>query len=174
MKCNIPGNVSIHASAREATWPSWTHGDLNMCFNPRLRTGGDRIGAVGCQCREMFQSTPPHGRRRRSRSRGWQRKLFQSTPPHGRRHKALVAEAEREGFQSTPPHGRRPKYFQQLIAATNVSIHASAREATHYAAIPRQPGRCFNPRLRTGGDDPYRVIFPPIVSFNPRLRTGGD
>ena len=33
-------------------------------------------------------------------------------------------------FQSTPPHGRRPLSWQRLNCTTDVSIHASAREAT--------------------------------------------
>ena len=76
--------VSIHASAREATYsagvfdyPSFcfnprlrTGGDITslmsvrftVCFNPRLRTGGDSVLACS-SISSSFQSTPPHGRR---------------------------------------------------------------------------------------------------------------
>ena len=95
--------VSIHASAWEAT----------------CRSGG-----------EVFQSTPPHGRRLPMRSHGlkcWRFNprlrmggdrcsalscvdtvSFQSTPPHGRRHEAVLTPPVSVLFQSTPPHGRRP------------------------------------------------------------------
>ena len=33
---------------------------------------------------------------------------------------------------------------------------------------------CFNPRLRTGGDDRTPKAASILLSFNPRLRTGGD
>ncbi len=136
----------------------------------------------------MFQSAPPHGRRRASIGLFKGAPWFQSAPPHGRR---LVR------FQSAPPHGRRPFERRQK----------------------RRSRACFNPRLRTGGDEmeycrdanpwlfqsapPHgrrrrRVeLFPSprLVSirasareatvasnaatsvtcgFNPRLRTGGD
>ena len=78
--------VSIHASAREATslrlplclWP--------LRFNPRLRTGGD----------VFFR----------------------------------LVKCAVEVFQSTPPHGRRLYCLCNLVFLPNVSIHASAREAT--------------------------------------------
>ena len=38
-------------------------------FNPRPRTGGDEIYQKAIANGLLFQSTPPHGRRPRSRSR---------------------------------------------------------------------------------------------------------
>ena len=81
--------------------------------------------------------------------------------------------------------------------AIRASIHASAREATRHLGRSRGSAGRFNPRLRTGGDQPcgtfglYCGMFqstPPHGrrhspsgiqvasrrSFNPRLRTGGD
>ena len=79
-------------------------------------------------------------------------RLFQSTPPHGRRLLPVWRANIPSLFQSTPPHGRR---------------HCSDQPAFSMF-------RCFNPRLRTGGD-----FVPPGAPahsgcFNPRLRTGGD
>ena len=144
--------VSIHASAREATFSRSDTGQLQM----------------------QFQSTPPHGRRQRLLAAlerlGW----FQSTPPHGRRRFLFALASCRKPFQSTPPHGRRRgidavKHLSHEVSIhasareatsppmrraryTQVSIHASAREATHAGVFCPHGGECFNPRLRTGGD----------------------
>ena len=122
--------VSIHASAREATDPASA---------PPLPA-------------DLFQSTPPHGRRR---------SIGSGEPGKGR---VSIHASAREAtgavipgvmltgvFQSTPPHGRR--------------------RGCH----PPWPGMTrFNPRLRTGGDYPCRPPMLHRVGFNPRLRTGGD
>ena len=55
-----------------------------------------------------------------------------------------------------------------------VSIHASAREATCSARAWPSRFWCFNPRLRTGGDGPEGGRVCRETGFNPRLRTGGD
>ena len=76
-------------------------------FNPRLRTGGD----LGWVCyyfkSSLFQSTPPHGRRRALTPGVLSCAPFQSTPPHGRRLEGVGKGAPADWFQSTPPHGRR-------------------------------------------------------------------
>ena len=56
--------------------------------------------------------------------------MFQSTPPHGRRPGISNLAVRQSLFQSTPPHGRRPEPSKEEDAPKNVSIHASAREAT--------------------------------------------
>ncbi len=42
--------------------------------------------------------------------------------------------------------------------------------------MPERPysSRCFNPRLREGGDSYVWLVFVRIHCFNPRLREGGD
>ena len=40
-----------------------------------------------------------------------------------------------DGFQSTPPRGRRPAFPFFEAAVRDISIHASAREATRYGII---------------------------------------
>ncbi len=145
------GDVSIHASTREATWqPRWRTwmGTGFQSTPPRGRRPTWRIWAGATLA---FQSTPPRGRRldyaldgywlsrvsihastreatraRRTRGDGC---MFQSTPPRGRRRQWPQAEHVVEAFQSTPPRGRRPP--------------RGMRDSRI---------RGFNPRLHEGGD----------------------
>ena len=57
-----------------------------------------------------------------------------------------------DGFQSTPPRGRRPAFPFFEAAVRDISIHASAREATKAVLSGLIGNRYFNPRLREGGD----------------------
>ena len=77
-------SVSIHAPAREAT-PRRSPSSKTDRFNPRPRTGGDGGGVDVPIGTGMFQSTPPHGRRRCKFDQPVEQGMFQSTPPHGRR-----------------------------------------------------------------------------------------
>jgi len=98
--------VSIHAPARGAT------GNMNVAL-----------------CVGMFQSTRPHGARRRPGMwSGWSF-VFQSTRPHGARPSSPPKASCASRFQSTRPHGARLDQFQ-FIADELVSIHAPARGAT--------------------------------------------
>ena len=121
----------------------------------------------------MFQSTPPHGRRRRSAQAlatmaGFNPRLRTGGDPSGRTQTASAAcfnPRLRTGGDQAVIAGPQP---------VHVSIHASAREATGPPGRPPAPCARFNPRLRTGGDwsrSPAPVVF---MRFNPRLRTGGD
>ena len=105
--------VSIHASAREATILRAGKWQCVCRFNPRLRTGGDRTRICP----------------------GWRIHTFQSTPPHGRRRRWAPCPAAPNKFQSTPPHGRRRVGFGIRTGGRKVSIHASAREATDAAVL---------------------------------------
>ena len=58
--------------------------------------------------------------------------LFQSTPPRGRRPCPVLLIGEDELFQSTPPRGRRRGLMSEPALCVIVSIHASAREATDH------------------------------------------
>ena len=64
-------------------------GKADRSFNPRLRTGGDSTVKHCVICHRLFQSTPPHGRRRKGARLKAISVLFQSTPPHGRRQSNL-------------------------------------------------------------------------------------
>ena len=57
-----------------------------------------------------------------------------------------------DGFQSTPPRGRRPAFPFFEAAVRDISIHASAREATCPHVRYGLHFLYFNPRLREGGD----------------------
>ncbi len=121
--------VSIHAPARGATFacpgrrPAW------RSFDPRSRTGSDRLSApwfikahgfdprsrTGSDLRPplvvklvaWFRSTLPHGERRRSCFKRGKKKWFRSTLPHGERPYRLVHACSESPFRSTLPHGER-------------------------------------------------------------------
>ena len=100
--------ISIHASAREAT---------RDC-QPFHRYS------------TAFQSTPPRGRRPYSITSFFPHAGFQSTPPRGRRPRTGNRIVNGMLFQSTPPRGRRQNIHLSDREQSDISIHASAREAT--------------------------------------------
>jgi len=122
----------------------------------------------------VFQSTHPHGVRLTPDALYPREKMFQSTHPHGVRPPCQPGTPPRKRFQSTHPHGVRRK-----------------RGGKHELGL-----RGFNPRTRTGCDQPSRwyllpvfvfqsthphgvrptpsVPFSAIRCFNPRTRTGCD
>ena len=55
-----------------------------------------------------------------------------------------------------------------------ISIHASAREATLHTMSSMVSDCDFNPRLREGGDFKQFEGTKEYDDFNPRLREGGD
>ncbi len=59
-------------------------------------------------------------------------------------------------------------------SVSEVSIHASTREATEGLPIPHQVAQSFNPRLHEGGDGAWRRWRRGQGCFNPRLHEGGD
>ena len=166
--------ISIHASAKEATW---------------------------CLCRFLvvlqFQSTPP--RRRRLL---WAKLLnnspsFQSTPPRRRRHEVDGYTTYSADFNPRLREGGDVLWILLWILWITISIHASAKEATMVGCIYRhfkgisihasaKEATCrriicifiilfyFNPRLREGGDSVAGGRRNRRINFNPRLREGGD
>ena len=108
--------VSIHAPARGATKTTSATIRVRLRFNPRTRTGCDVSFAAAAVNASVFQSTHPHGVRRRSREpwespRGFNPRTRtgcdvsrQDVTPHGSR------------FQSTHPHGVRRKDGQSKQA----------------------------------------------------------
>ena len=121
---------------------------------------------------KMFQSTPPHGRRPGSAPEtAHHYRGFQSTPPHGRRPTACFLPILGWRFQSTPPHGRRRRIQGRAQRKRQVSIHASAREATQKVVVVIRRVSRFNPRLRTGGDHGDRVgVCSGVVSIHASAR----
>ena len=72
----------------------------------------------------------------------------------------------REGGDMSPTISR--------VRDTNISIHASAKEATIYGVFITISISYFNPRLREGGDNAIHLLSTLAFNFNPRLREGGD
>ena len=187
--------VSIHASAWEATKAKIVSkaSDRFQSTPPRGRRQQGLIAGIKLG---VFQSTPPRGRRLRNRYALWWRSWFQSTPPRGRRLDGQYRDTQDQKFQSTPPRGRRLRSNAMRKVYNQVSIHASAWEATrlggNLAAFPIG----FNPRLRVGGDNSTVACTTSFLvsihasaweattfstsaleilrGFNPRLRVGGD
>ena len=142
-------------------------------FNPRSRTGSDAVclcvrywcyisihaparGATGSRIGGImvyqFQSTLPHGERRRG---SCSEKRGEDFNPRSRTGSDLPREADRGrpmGFQSTLPHGERPGYggiygrswkrFQSTLPHGERPKQFAAR--VHHSH--------FNPRSRTGSD----------------------
>ena len=104
--CSCKGlRVSIHAPARGATEANYSdeilqefqsthpHGvrraqpsltkERTGCFNPRTRTGCDRLHCRQSARSLLFQSTHPHGVRPENWSLSAAKSTFQSTHPHG-------------------------------------------------------------------------------------------
>ena len=101
-------DVSIHASAKEATVPRRIQAVPQACFNPRLREGGDYWERTPFRTpHHMFQSTPPRRRRHFGRIKSLLLYTFQSTPPRRRRHCWIQSHNYTQWFQSTPPRRRR-------------------------------------------------------------------
>ena len=143
---------------------------------------------------------------------------FQSTLPHGERRRRDARRANRGRFNPRSRTGSDPCSPPCVTCATRfnprsrtgsdmpvpvavrrkrkVSIHAPARGATFGGREPRRApglfqstlphgerraGRAlarryvrFNPRSRTGSDHMYAFIASPLARFNPRSRTGSD
>ena len=95
-------------------------------------------------CREMFQSTRPHGTRLDREVNVVKAMMFQSTRPHGTR--LRLQDSKRGGgpFQSTRPHGTR-----------------------HLAVQDLEEDRSFNPRARMGRDfTRFRRRVEQVVSIH--------
>src|SRR4051812_20433183 len=120
-------------------------------FNPRLRAGGDHVPRAKGDRGSMFQSTPPRGRRQEIAKEGVEVPEFQSTPPRGRRLDVPPGVEAVIGFNPRLRAGGDSCCLDST-ASDDVSIHASAREATTDRERSVGSSRCFNPRLRAGGD----------------------
>ena len=126
--CAMP--VSIHASAREATVITRRQG---LACLVSIHASA-REATVGGKGKKKLWRVSIHASAREATSTRLQRLhghgKFQSTPPHGRRRRSLLPCKGAMRFQSTPPHGRRPSWQRAALSMWRVSIHASAREAT--------------------------------------------
>ena len=144
--------VSIHASAREAT-----KSGLPDAFI------------------KLFQSTPPRGRRRNAALP--RRRNSACFNPRLRAGGDAACIRTGRGYRGFNPR-LRAGGDQGLVGVVQlfgqVSIHASAREATAAPWACRCGQGSFNPRLRAGGDQNAKAKKSINPCFNPRLRAGGD
>ena len=142
-------------------------------FNPRSRTGSDCELEADAGDDEVFQSTLPHGERRRSLAARRTRYRFQSTLPHGERRGVRSGRRRsNEVFQSTLPHGERRRSLGCAANAIPVSIHAPARGATSMPASTAAIASRFNPRSRTGSDMDHRELCGAAYGFQSTLPHG--
>ncbi len=143
-------------------------------FNPRVREGRDKpIGIEYCRA-FSFQSTRPRGTRRSGFSISLHALAFQSTRPRGTRHG--IAYIGRPHYDVSIHASARDATGSPPMPQGRhcVSIHASARDATpklrtSVASSPFQSTRPRGTRLRSDG-----VHLPRYLGFNPRVREGRD
>ena len=129
---------------------------------------------------KIFQSTHPHGVRPRNRTGKNGRYGFQSTHPQGVRQLTIQLRIPAQIFQSTHPHGVRPSnigsiYLFSIFQSTHphgvrliLAIFYSFLlifQSTHPHGVRRFSGSVvicvfsnFNPRTRTGCDDPDEIV----------------
>ena len=211
--------VSIHVPARGTTHSSFPIHHPYECFNPRSRTGNDpaplhpypleavsiHVPARGTTWRKhtdtfatMFQSTFPHGERRKSvilmpiknpvsihvPARG-----TTSILRRGKMHKEGFNPRSRTGnddntmvfisvsflFQSTFPHGERPEcqvLFLHFIQFQSTFPHGERRQRDYYI-IPSSIHVSIHVPAR--GTTVYTINTGIVCKcFNPRSRTGND
>ena len=66
------------------------------------------------------------------------------------------------------------RLLRPILTQIQISIHASAKEATNSNHFALKLDNYFNPRLREGGDRHSETGRGENGHFNPRLREGGD
>ena len=143
--------ISIHASAKEATCRRIICIFIILFyFNPRLREGGDSkspalisplLISIHASAKEATDAF-------RARLNPWR---FQSTPPRRRRPCLIANILSATNFNPRLREGGDETTMLRSDCMT-ISIHASAKEATHWSRGSRRLILYFNPRLREGGD----------------------
>ena len=192
-----PGEqVSIHAPARGATPPRRARRAARGSFNPRTRTGCDSIGAPSAYLMHEFQSTHPHGVRPRLRRYRGRVLCFNPRTRTGCDGRGRARRCQLAPVSIHAPARGATRLRHPLGEPYAVSIHAPARGATARLLGLADGTRSFNPRTRTGCDEPTRAravelaefqsthphgvrlawlqFRPPCPCFNPRTRTGCD
>ena len=145
-------------------------------FNPRPRTGGDRVQLVSTSHLGSFNPRPRTGGDALVIGQVVDHLLVSiHAPARGATFAIAPENSIKTEFQSTPPHGGRPRNApHHLLAPTgfNPRPRTGGDWAVEQQDISISP--CFNPRPRTGGDMGTRRLSWRSVRFNPRPRTGGD
>ena len=120
------------------------------CFNPRVREGRD-VPSCGLAHHRLFQSTRPRGTRPRLHLRSRTPLRFNPRVREGR--------DEAGGLCDKPAHA--------------VSIHASARDATH-PQVAAEAFCLFQSTRPRGTRRTKSLLLSPRLRFNPRVREGRD
>ena len=189
--------VSIHAPARGATFPSPNLTREIACFNPRARTGRDIRAITSSDSPFVFQSTRPHGARRCTGSSADTGLCFNPRARTGRDGIPDQRNADEAVFQSTRPHGARHGSSRNT-SILSTRFNPRARTGRDINRPSKKCGRSgFNPRARTGRDPQFPIVGIPdqrfqstrphgarptaslpsfsfVAGFNPRARTGRD
>ncbi len=146
---------------------------LERDFNPRTRTGCDKIYELSNVSPAKFQSTHPHRVRPSSSALATRMNLFQSTHPHRvRPHRHREPGSAPEISIHAPAQGAT-EMRSMWGHGVRISIHAPAQGATFFL------GEGFR-REGFQSTHPHRVrrVFAAgaiaFKNFNPRTRTGCD
>ena len=145
--------ISIHAPAWGATVRQMHPPKHPRNFNPRSRMGSDRSHRAPPADKIGFQSTLPHGERRR----------------------VDTAQLRKARFQSTLPHGERPRARCRCMGE-RLNFNPRSRMGSDWRTKPIKEVYLvyFNPRSRMGSDVPVVVGCCSRTYFNPRSRMGSD
>jgi len=153
--CRSPApeaEVSIHAPARGATiskWGEFHESGVSIHAPARGATPGNHLIRQSI-CVSIH--APARGATREDISRRRRDRVSIHAPARGATSPSSGPSTTTFMFQSTRPHGAR-------------QVEGPA---------PRDSGRCFNPRARTGRDLLTQGPDSPAKCFNPRARTGRD
>ena len=131
--------------------------------------GSGRQEAPTSNDEPKFQSTLPHGERRRLLNRISRKLEFQSTLPHGERLNFEAITLLQNYFNPRPPHGERHFRISSFCIRIHISIHAPRMGSDISLSIlyPRKP--YFNPRPPHGERPAYTSCHKALLSyFNPR------
>ena len=166
-------DVSIHAPVQGATRFHKLHSLIAYRFNPRSRTGSDRLA------QSIFFREWSFNPRSRTGSDGKDVMIrnhaveFQSTLPYRERQNRDVNAAINILFQSTLPYRERQLCASILRCPSAFQSTLPYRERRALCKTLTRSCR-FNPRSRTGSDRECVQARQPKLRFNPRSRTGSD
>ena len=166
----ILGDVSIHASTREATrakdhWMPKTFQSTpprgrrlekreektaKKCFNPRLHAGGDRCNPRVAYPLSRFNPRLHAGGDLAALGTWMYSRGFNPRLHAGGDYNFRVGE--KVGGFNPRLHAGGDRAFDDMNQRIAVSIHASTREATISKLASGWTKCCFNPRLHAGGD----------------------
>ncbi len=164
--------VSIHASTREAT-PGVLEVIFTLAVSIHASTREATQGFSTAGKRDMFQSTPPRGRRRPHRVR---RLCLPDVSIHASTREAtsvMGTSRYMQRFQSTPPRGRRRVAADSRSSAT-VGFNPRLHEGGDVAACCLMRARRFQSTPPRGRRLETVEASKLGYGFNPRLHEGGD